>query len=223
MVENYSASLTQPIKPVEGGTISYHGLIVAPTQQKMETTDQSVSQSGGHRSLTYSLENFHEPSSIKSNHSYLFEARCVSMALRFGPLIVQRFSQQQEEFFEVPSAGYHGVSVAIRVPFHFLARVTLSLFVMRQSYQCLSFSLRWNVSFPKVVPNSAPIVRLARIGDICAMENLFKSRRASLSDSKSDGTSLLHVSYLLVTAVRILLILYRLLLRRTITSSLTIF
>lgn len=193
-VETYNASLTQLIKPVEGDTMSYHGLTIAPTQQKMKMTDQSTSQSASRRSFKYFLDNFYEPSSIKSIHSYLFEARFVSMALRFGPLIVKRFSQQQEEFYEVSSKGYHGASIAIRLPFLFLARVNFSLFAMRQSYQCLSFSLQWNVSFPKVVPNSAPIVRLARIGDIYAMEDLFKSRRASPSDSKSDGTGLLHVN-----------------------------
>ena len=165
----------------------------------MTMTEQSISPSASRRSFNYFLENFYEPSSIKSNHSYLFETKFVSMALRFGPLIVKRFSQEQEEFHEVSSKGYHGADIAIRLPFWFLARVNLSLFAMRQSHQCLSLSLQWNVSFPKVVPNSAPIVRLARIGDICAMEDLFKSRRASLSDSKSEGTGLLHVNYLLGT------------------------
>ena len=57
--------------------------------------DQPLSKSANCGNLTRFLESFIEPSSIKSNSIYCYDMKCASLALRFGPLIVNRFSQQQ--------------------------------------------------------------------------------------------------------------------------------
>ena len=156
--------------------------------------DQAIDPSADRSSFMLFLENFLEPSSIKSIHFHLYEARWVFIALHFGPLIVKRFSAQQKEIYEISSGGYNGVNATIWSPLYLLGRVSFSLFAIRQSYQCLSFSLRWNISFSRVVPNSASIVKLTRAGEITATEDLFKSGKASPSDVKPDGTTLLYVS-----------------------------
>ena len=170
----------------------YPSTSVAPAQYETNIKDQSIGPSADRSSYMLFLENFLEPFSVKSLHFYLFEARWISIALHFGPLIMKRFSPQQEELYEVSSDGYYGVNATIWSPLRLLGRISFSLFAIKQSYQCLS--LRWNVSLLRVVPKSAPVMRLTRAGDIAAIEDLFKLGKASLSDVKPDGTTLLHVS-----------------------------
>ena len=183
------------MKPIDRDISLHPGRRFVQTRARTSLMDQHLSQSAHCSSLMPFLESFVEPSSIKSNYSYLFQARCASLALCFGPLIVKRFSQRQEEIYEATSNGYYGLSIAVKLPLSFMGRVTFTLFAIRQSRQYLSFSLQWNVSLPKVVSHSAPIMRLARNGEIPAMEDLFKTGKASPYDVKFDGTSLLHVSF----------------------------
>ena len=192
--ENQGVICTQSTNPVKKDSESNYGTSVAPGQYETNMKDQAIGSSADRSSFMLFLENFLEPSSIKSIHFHLYEAKWVSLALQFGPLIVKRFSPQQKELYEISPGGYYGVNATISSPLYLLNRVSFSLFAIRQLYQCLSFSLRWNISFSRVIPNSASIVKLTRAGDITAIEDLFKSGKASPSDVKPDGTTLLHVS-----------------------------
>ena len=53
--------------------------------------------------------------------------------------------------------------------------------------------MQWNLSFPRVVPFSAPVMKIAYSGDMVGMENLFMAGKASPTDVRPDGTSLLPV------------------------------
>ena len=172
----------------------YPGLPFDPAQRKTNLMSQTLDQSADCNTSMALFENFMEPSSVKSKYSYYYEARCGSLALHFGPLFVKRFSKQQEENYEVPSNGYWGFNIAVRLPLYFLSRIVFTLYAIKQPEQYRSFSLRWNISFPRIVPCSAPIWRFTHNGDIVTMEELFKTGRASLNDMYSDGTNLLHVS-----------------------------
>ena len=193
-VKNKQVNPTQSRAPGNRYVGLQPGLSFVQAQEGTEAMDQALSKSAACSSLTRFLESFIEPSSVKSNSSYRYDVKGASLALRFGPLIVKRFSQQQVEIYEVPPDGYCGLSIAIRLPKYFMTRINLALFAMRQSRHGLSFSLQWNVSFPRVIPSSAPVMELARNGDISTMADLFKTGKASPNDVQSDGTSLLHVS-----------------------------
>ena len=173
---------------------SPHRPSVTRAQHETNMKDQTIGSSADRSSFILFLETFLEPSSIKSIYFYLYEAKWVSLALHFGPLIMKRFSPQQKELYEKSRGDYYGVNATIWSPLYLLNRVSFSLFIIRQSYQYSSFSLRCNISFPRVVYNSASIVEMTRAGDITAIEDLFKSGKASPSDVKPDGTTLLHVS-----------------------------
>ena len=191
---NLGVNSTQSTNQVNIDVEPHTTISVAPAQHETNIKDQSIGPSADPSSYMSFLENFLEPFFVKSIHFYLYEARWISIALHFGPLIMKRFSPQQEELYEIASDGYYGVNAMIWSPLCLLGKISFSLFALRQSYQCLSFSLRWNISFSRVVPNSASIVKLTRAGDITAIEDLFKSGKASPSDVKPDGTTLLHVS-----------------------------
>ena len=139
------------------------------------------------------LESYVEPISIKSDYIYLYNTRYASLALRLGPLIVKRFSQDYDEIYEVSSDDHYGIGISFQFPWYYLGRITLALFAKRQTHQYLNFSLQWNISFPGVVPTFSPIMKLARKGDLVGMETLFEAGEASPTDVMSDGTSLLHV------------------------------
>ena len=193
-VENLGVNSTQSTNPVKRDIEPHPSISIAPAQYETNIKDQSIGLSADRSSYMLFVENFLEPFSVKSIHFYLYEARWISIALHFGPLIMKRFSPQQEELYEVASDGYYGVNAMVWSPLYLLGKISFSLFAIRQSYQCLSFSLRWNVSLLRVVPMSAPVMRFTRAGDITAIEDLFKSGKASPSDVKPDGTTLLHVS-----------------------------
>ena len=197
--ENHGVISTQSTNPVKRNIESHPGIAFAPAQYETNMKDQAIRPSADRSSFMLFLENFREPFSVKSIHFYLYEARWVSMALHFGPLIIKRFSpQQQEELYEISSDGFYGVNATIWSPSSLLGRISFSLFAIRQSYQCLSLSLQWNVSLSRVVPHSAPVMKLTRAGDISAIEDLFKSGKASPSDVKPNGTTLLHVSHITI-------------------------
>ena len=155
------------------------------------------------------LESYLEPTSIKCDYTYLYQIGHAALALRLGPLVVKRFSQDFDEIYEVPSDNYYGLGITIQFPWHYLGRITLAIFAVRQSYQYLSFSLQWNISFPRVVPVSSPIMKLARTADLAGMEAMFEAGQASPTDVMSDGTSLLHVRHSPTRILGLGLIYYR--------------
>lgn len=148
--------------------------------------------------LKHFFETYVEPASIKSYYTSLYRIRKASLAFRSGPLIVKRFSQEQEEIYEVPPNGYYGLAIVIQLPWYLWGRTTIALLAFRRSQQYMNFTLQWNLSLQNVVPNSARIIELTRRGDISGMENMYDSGKASPNDVKTDGTSLLHVGFSLL-------------------------
>lgn len=169
-------------------------LVRAPQENKQLNQNPPVKSAN----LKNFFETYVEPTSIKSCYTSLFRFRKASLAFRFGPLIVKRFSQDQEEIFEVPPSGYYGLAIALQLPCYFWDRTTVALLAFRRSQQYMNFTLQWNLSLQNVVPNSALIIKLTRRGDISGMESMYNSGKASPNDVKTDGTSLLHVSFSLL-------------------------
>lgn len=167
----------------------------AQAQQAIELTDQLTRICAESPRLKRFLEHYVEPVSMKNHCTHLFSTNCASLAVRFGPVILERFSQDQGEFYEV-SSHFHGFGVAIHLHWRWLGRMTFTSFILPRSLHCPTFSMRWNFSFPGVVPNTASIMQLARSGDIGGMEALFKAGKASPTDVRPDGASLLHVSFM---------------------------
>ena len=49
------------------------------------------------------------------------------------------------------------------------------------------------MSFPSIVPEKSPVMKLAKEGDVKSIVAMFEARRAVYTDTTPDGTSLLHV------------------------------
>ena len=144
-------------------------------------------------SFLQSLRTYAELVAIKINHAGLYHTKIASFALCFGPLIVKRFSQNLCEIYKVSSEREFGLSLVVQLPWNYLGRIALVIFISMGSRRCQGLSVQWNLSFPRVVPFSAPIMKIAYNGDIVGMENLFMAGKAMPTDVRPDGTGLLHV------------------------------
>lgn len=141
---------------------------------------------------------FLEPHSIKTERALLYKTGFISLALRYGPLVMRHFSREIEEIYEVTSTYQRGFNIAIKLPWYLSREMVLTAFAWQAVNQFQGLSFQLNIAFPKVVPNSAPIMKLALIGDFFGMEKLFSAGEASPVDVRSDGISLLHVSFMFI-------------------------
>lgn len=57
-----------------------------------------------------------------------------------------------------------------------------------------TFSLHWNLSFPRVVPNNADVFKFVRQGNVDGVRSIFAMGSGAPSDTVSDGTGLLHAA-----------------------------
>ena len=108
---------------------------------------------------------------------------------------MRRFAPDVGEVYSVSACNQYGLGLTVQAPWYNFSRMTFVLFSMGRSNQHRCSSLHWNISFPKVVPASALVMSLASQGNAADLETLFKAGKASPSDVKLDGTSLLHVCH----------------------------
>lgn len=161
-------------------------------RQGMSPMDRAINSS----IKSASSARFLEPYSIKTEQALLYKTGFMSLALRYGPLVMRRFSQEYGETYEVTSTCQRGFNIAIKLPWYLSREMILTVFAWQRVSQFHGLSFQLNLAFPKVVPNSAPIMKLALIGDILGMEVLFSAGKASPVDVRPDGIGLLHVSFL---------------------------
>jgi hypothetical protein len=93
-----------------------------------------------------------------------------------------------------PSPFGHSCSIEIKLSFLSFRQLNLKLSILHNSGGTPSLSTRFNLAYPRIVPWNAPIVDLARHGDIFSMESLFRTGQAAPSDMLADGMTLLHVA-----------------------------
>lgn len=115
-------------------------------------------------SLTRFLETYAEPYTIRTERALLYKTGFISLAVRYGPLVIKQFSRDHEEIYEVSSGCQRGFSIAIELPWFLSRRIILTVFAWQELSRSRGLSLRWNRSFPSVVPNSAPVMQLALTG-----------------------------------------------------------
>ena len=69
----------------------------------------------------------------------------------------------------------------------------LKVVVVKDNYSNLATSLRFNLSLPRIIPETSKVIKLVQSCKMTAVEAMFKSGEATPSDVVCDGTSLLHV------------------------------
>jgi hypothetical protein len=198
------APFAQLREPPERCTIRKVQIDCSQAQQERSPMDQPAGPPVKSTSLIRFLQTYAEPYTISTQRALLYKTNFISFAVRYGPLVMRRFSREQDEIYEISPSCQHGFSIAIQLSWYFLGKMMLNVFAWREVSRFRGLSLQWNLSFPRVVPISAPIMDLARTGDIAGMEILFSAGEASPADVRSDGTSLLHVRSLLTSGSSVL-------------------
>ena len=117
-----------------------------------------------------------------------------SLTFWFGPAMNQRWVQEGTHYHKALSPVYgHGFCVAVQLPWYYWSRGTVTFVIFRRPRQFHHLSVQCNISFPRVIPRDAAVIRLTQVHDVHAVKEMFKAGDASPCDVTLDGISLLHV------------------------------
>ena len=121
-----------------------------------------------------------------------------SLCCWLGPVIFKRWTECGEELFDLrPEQAAFGLRLTVRPSNLYLRTLSLEVFMQREIHRLEKWSIRWSLSFPKIIPKDSLVLRLASEGDVKGVKEMFEAGRAGCTDSTPNGTSLLHVRQLL--------------------------
>lgn len=110
-----------------------------------------------------------------------------------GPVLVKRWAEDGKELFSTPSRLAYGWACTFRLQYISHRAMTLKILPHRENNSPQTWSMKWCLSFPNIVPRDAAIMELAMRGDINGVRGMFQTGKAACTDTMPDGTNLLHV------------------------------
>ena len=187
-----------PSNPARGATKGSTDSKPFTTAGELPNAQARISTSWPQERLAKFLQSYAEPSSVQVKAIGGHTTRMMSLCYWFGPIVMKQWTQNGEEIFKVrPAGSAYGCGLTIRFPWYYLGRLDFVLFGFNEASTARTLSLRWSLSFPRVVSFDAHVMSYARNGDLNAIKKLFHEGKATCTDITPDGTSLLHVSHLL--------------------------
>ena len=147
--------------------------------------------------LTKFLQSYSEPFGIQSQKMWNYDASLGSLCCWLGPMIFKRWTERNEELFGPrPEQSAYGLRLTVRSSNLYLRTLCLEVCVQTEIHRLEKWSIRWSLSFPKIIPKDSFAIRLASVGDVKSIKELFEAGRAGCTDTTPNGTSLLHVRQL---------------------------
>lgn len=144
--------------------------------------------------LAQFLRSYSEPFGIQSRKMWNYDASLGSLCCWLGPIIFKRWTERGEELFGLrPEQAAYGLRLTVHSSNLYLRALNLEVFVQREIHRIEKWSIRWSLSFPKIVPKDSLVIRLASEGDVKGLKEMFETGRAGCTDTTQNGTSLLHV------------------------------
>jgi ankyrin repeat protein len=143
------------------------------------------------------LSRMSEPVGMILVHRYHRDLAVVGFKLNGGRVILKRWSKTGEESKStLPRSEGYSCSLVFMSP-----RITRwSLVVSFSMYQAptwpSSWNSRWNFRFRRTIPDGSSCYEAIKRGDLRTLQHHLSSGELRLTDSTSDGQSLLHVSIL---------------------------
>ena len=135
---------------------------------------------------------------FRTKRTYYHRSLMSAMMLRLG----STYRETWAPWDNTSHAQYTGLGFILKFNVRFFLPYSRYLcftaFIQEGSEGIISVSTRFRLSFPRVVPRDTSVFKLACDGNIAAMEALFRLGNAAPSDMLADGTTLLHVSTLVV-------------------------
>ena len=161
----------------------------------MQTFEEAKTQSIRVLTTTTQLAPVLSANYARISRRPLFKSSSHSVIISSGPF----YRKLRESWSKTSIRTQHrllGWSYDIHIALYlvFARRWDFHLSVLQPVGGLGSISINCSLDFPRVVPYNAPIIELARSGDLVSMESMFQAGRASPTDVLSDGMTLLHVS-----------------------------
>ena len=144
--------------------------------------------------LAQFLRSYSEPFGIQSQKMWNYDASLASLCCWLGPVIFKKWTERGEELFDLrPEQAAYGLRLTVRSANLYLRTLNLEVFVQREIHRLEKWSIRWSLSFPKIIPKDSLVIRLASVDDVKGVKEMFEAGKAGCTDTTSNGTSLLHV------------------------------
>ena len=144
--------------------------------------------------LAQSVQSYSEPFAIRARKIKSRDVFIGSFCYLLGPVMGKTISKSGEEVFSIsPMRSAFGWGLTVIFPSLSSKVLRLAVVVFREIRQSQTWSMRWFLSFPTIVPQNAPIMEWAKLGDTSAIKMIFETSKAAPTDVTSNGTSLLHV------------------------------
>lgn len=176
------------------GCGSLASLEVARHAASTETIVNEEHVSGDSR-LAQFLRSYSEPFAIRSEKMRSYNASLGSLCCWIGPTIFKKWTEKGQELFGVrPERTAFGLRITVRSCVLYLPTLSLEVFVQKEIHRLEKWSIRWSVSFPNIVSKDSCVIRLASIGDVKGVMELFGAGKAGCTDTTLNGTSLLHIA-----------------------------
>ena len=168
----------------------------APHREIVQPVKETCTSCASYSRLTQFLDSYAEPISVRASTWYTLETYFGRFAFWSGPTVNQRWSNKRPVYDVSSLKGEHGFGFQMHIGKRNNHKGISIIFVLMKWPQLLgSLSIRWNISFPQVVPREADIFEFVRAGNLAAVKSMFNMRKATPLNTSPDGIGLLHVRH----------------------------
>ncbi|KEF58403.1 uncharacterized protein A1O9_06329 [Exophiala aquamarina CBS 119918] len=177
-------------------------ILVSPTSSPNTTTDSDLPSCQNLRSIKSPLTSPYGSDMLKEfpvgstryvGRHLVSQLSSIKLHVSHGPLRLQNLTRSDELSPSPLTKTKSGYKFSLMVT-TFLGRVYLSLHFLRMLRQLRdpAMTIGWSLSFPTVVSQDSTVMRLARLGDLESLKELFILGKARPSDVLENGRGLLH-------------------------------
>ena len=143
-----------------------------------------------------SLQRFQKRDIARTESWWIWEVLHGTYAFWSSHAIIQRWTKIKPSSYEGNAiVGCYGFAILFRMHRCGLGRgISISLDISQNLNRQVCYSIKWNLSFPSIIPESADVFRYIQAGNLEGVRSTFHKGEASPHDLMLDGTSLLHVN-----------------------------
>lgn len=144
--------------------------------------------------LAHFLQSYSEPFAVRSQQMWNYNSLLGSSCFWLGPIIFKKWTKSGVELYDLQSEGSaFGLKLTVRSPKFYLRTLILQVFVQGGILRFEKWSLNLSISFPKIIPTNSLVMKMAEVGDVKGVMEMFGAGKAGCRDTTPDGISLLHV------------------------------
>ncbi|KAF7502385.1 hypothetical protein GJ744_005963 [Endocarpon pusillum] len=159
----------------------------APVQPSIRPLDRNFSSQSPYGYCS-------EHVSLRSSILGYIENNLFQFLLWLGPIAVQR-RRPSLDYDAYESGNGYGIALAMASNCYHPFRLELAIYLMRnRNGPSLSYSIRWGLFWPRIIPWDAEIYDVVLRGDMDSMKREFSTGHSGPFDTLPDGGTLLHLA-----------------------------